>query len=248
MLTGLPHAARRARLDLFHAPFYTTPIGGPRPVVLTIHDVSHERHPEWYPYKRDPLRRAFYRRSARTAGIASSRIRSSEIRDLLPVRRASGHDRRRSARVGGDVLRRTAAAAPIRVAGVTIRAARRRPAHQTQSGDGCSRRGSAPAMRSEGTGVDAVLVGQDRGAATCCVRSLAVRRTAPRRGDLSAHWATEVDLLALYRSAVALVYPSRHEGFGLPMLEAMSCGAPVIAARSSSIPRSSATPRASGPG
>ena len=54
MLTGLPRAARRAQLDLFHAPSYTAPVGGPRPLVLTIHDISYERNPEWYPYKRDP--------------------------------------------------------------------------------------------------------------------------------------------------------------------------------------------------
>ena len=48
--------------------------------------------------------------------------------------------------------------------------------------------------------------------------------------------APEPLLLALYRSAHALVYPSRYEGFGLPLLEAMACGTPVIAARTSSIP------------
>jgi glycosyltransferase involved in cell wall biosynthesis len=48
--------------------------------------------------------------------------------------------------------------------------------------------------------------------------------------------ATEALLLALYRSATALAYPSRYEGFGLPLLEAMACGTPVIAARTSSIP------------
>jgi alpha-1,3-rhamnosyl/mannosyltransferase len=48
--------------------------------------------------------------------------------------------------------------------------------------------------------------------------------------------AGEQLLLALYRSAAALVYPSRYEGFGLPLLEAMACGVPVIASRTSSIP------------
>ena len=55
MLTGLPRAAARASLDLFHAPAYTAPFRAPRPLVVTIHDVSYERHPEWYPYRRDPM-------------------------------------------------------------------------------------------------------------------------------------------------------------------------------------------------
>jgi glycosyltransferase involved in cell wall biosynthesis len=43
-------------------------------------------------------------------------------------------------------------------------------------------------------------------------------------------------LLSLYRCATALVYPSLYEGFGLPVLEAMACGTPVIASRAASIP------------
>ena len=46
----------------------------------------------------------------------------------------------------------------------------------------------------------------------------------------------EEDLIALYHLCKAFVFPSWHEGFGLPALEAMSCGAAVIAANTSSLP------------
>jgi glycosyltransferase involved in cell wall biosynthesis len=46
----------------------------------------------------------------------------------------------------------------------------------------------------------------------------------------------EDDLVDLYRLCKLFVFPSQHEGFGLPALEAMSCGAPVIGAGNSSIP------------
>lgn len=44
------------------------------------------------------------------------------------------------------------------------------------------------------------------------------------------------DLIALYNAAEALVYPSVYEGFGMPVLEAMACGCPVITAATSSLP------------
>jgi alpha-1,3-rhamnosyl/mannosyltransferase len=54
-----------------------------------------------------------------------------------------------------------------------------------------------------------------------------VRRTGliPRR-----------DVLAIVRGSVAMLYPSRYEGFGLPVIEAMSLGAPVLAADATSLP------------
>lgn len=44
------------------------------------------------------------------------------------------------------------------------------------------------------------------------------------------------ELPALYAAATALVYPSLYEGFGLPPLEAMACGCPVIVSNTSSLP------------
>jgi glycosyltransferase involved in cell wall biosynthesis len=49
-------------------------------------------------------------------------------------------------------------------------------------------------------------------------------------------YVSDENLPALYRSAVALVYPSLFEGFGLPPLEAMACGTPVITSNTSSLP------------
>jgi glycosyltransferase involved in cell wall biosynthesis len=66
----------------------------------------------------------------------------------------------------------------------------------------------------------------------------------PRRGSGAADpaWRRTVgfvsddDLVSLYRSARALIAPSSYEGFGLPVLEAMQLGTPVIAVRASSLP------------
>jgi glycosyltransferase involved in cell wall biosynthesis len=49
-------------------------------------------------------------------------------------------------------------------------------------------------------------------------------------------YARQEHLPALYSGALALVYPSLYEGFGLPPLEAMACGTPVITSNTTSLP------------
>lgn len=49
-------------------------------------------------------------------------------------------------------------------------------------------------------------------------------------------YVADVDLATLYREAIALVFPSRYEGFGLPVAEAMAVGGRVICAQASSLP------------
>jgi glycosyltransferase involved in cell wall biosynthesis len=49
-------------------------------------------------------------------------------------------------------------------------------------------------------------------------------------------YVPDADLPVLYGAARALIHPALHEGFGLPPLEAMSCGTPVIASNRTAIP------------
>lgn len=66
------------------------------------------------------------------------------------------------------------------------------------------------------------------------------RRLAEELGIATAvRWFDEVpeaDLPLFYNAAYVLVFPSRHEGFGFPVLEALACGTPVVAFHASSIP------------
>ncbi len=63
------------------------------------------------------------------------------------------------------------------------------------------------------------------------VRELGIEKEVHLVGLVS-----DADLFALYKYALAYVFPSFYEGFGLPSLEAMQCGTPVIASRTSATP------------
>jgi glycosyltransferase involved in cell wall biosynthesis len=79
-----------------------------------------------------------------------------------------------------------------------------------------------------------VLAGPNKGLEDD-LRGLASQLGLDRRVEFAGHVSKD-DLAALYRGATALVFPSRYEGFGLPVLEAMASGTPVVAVASSSVP------------
>jgi glycosyltransferase involved in cell wall biosynthesis len=63
----------------------------------------------------------------------------------------------------------------------------------------------------------------------------AIERSPVRDRIILTDYLHDEDLCALYASCDAFIYPSLYEGFGLPPLEAMACGAPVIASRIAAI-------------
>jgi glycosyltransferase involved in cell wall biosynthesis len=68
------------------------------------------------------------------------------------------------------------------------------------------------------------------------LQRLAARFKLGARDLVLTGFVPDDDLVSLYNCTALFVFPSLHEGFGLPALEAMSCGAPVIGSNSSSIP------------
>jgi glycosyltransferase involved in cell wall biosynthesis len=233
-LDGLPRASKRANLDMFHAPAYTAPLWGVHPLVVTIHDVSYERHPEWDPYRSDRVRRWFYRRSARSADlvITDSEFSRKEIEAAYGIQ----PDRIRVVPLGVGVPFTPAAESahpgpppeerfilhvgdlhPRRNVGVLVDAL-----------------GLLRARTDELKHTVLVLAGTDRGSAaaiTAHAEALGVTDALRFVND-----SRDDQVVDLMRRASAFAYPSLYEGFGLPALEAMACGAPVIASSASSIP------------
>jgi len=227
---GLPRVAARAGVDLIHAPAYTAPFVSALPVVLTIHDVSYARHPEWYPYSRDWLRRAFYRRSARGAShvLTDSEFSRHEIEAAYRI----PGDRISVVPLGvTDEFRSSSDPLPTNVSRPFLLHVgdlheRRNLERVVAALAERHRRGAAP--------LTLVLAGVDRGMNERLVSAAAASGIGSAIVTLGP--VPESGLRALYRDAMALVYPSRYEGFGLPLLEAMASGTPVLASRAASIP------------
>jgi glycosyltransferase involved in cell wall biosynthesis len=230
--TGLPRAARRLGGDVLHCPHYTMPLVGGLPVVTTLHDATFFTHPELHL----AVKRRFFRTWTRASLVRAGRCITPSSATREELVRVAGADRDRIdvAHHGVDAARfhvpseaeRAAARAHLRVEGPylaflgTLEPRKNVPALVRAWG---ALDDAPPLVLAGGRGWDDEV---DR-----AIAALPPGREVLRPGYLP------LELLAGFLGAAeAVVYPSLGEGFGLPVLEAMACGAPVLTTRRLALP------------
>jgi glycosyltransferase involved in cell wall biosynthesis len=229
---------RKHPVDVLHVQF-TAPPFCPCPVVVSIHDLSFEHLPQTFKRRSRTQLRLTVRHSARRAarilslsehtrfdimktyGIESDRIAAIPLaapdhfctvidkRELQRVRHNYGIDRDYILSVGSIQPRKNLA--------------RLVKAYATLRGEGSPDK--LPKL---------VLVGKCAWLYDETLRTL--DELGVRDSVILTGYVPESDLPALYSSALCFVYPSYFEGFGLPPLEAMKCGTPVIVGNRTSLP------------
>jgi glycosyltransferase involved in cell wall biosynthesis len=233
--TALPLDLRRRGARLLHSPHHTTPLVSPCPRVVTVHDVTFFLIPERYPL----TRRLFFQ--------AATYLSTKRAKAILVPSHSAATDLR-------VVLHPSAAKVHITYEGVDPAF---RPIDATESARVCGRHGLLPGylfslgtlepgknrstllralrrLRDEGRDLQLAIAGQ-RGWGDEAMEG-ELSRLGLRAHVRFTGYVPETDLPALYSAASVFVFPSLHEGFGLPALEALACGTPVVTSNRSALP------------
>jgi glycosyltransferase involved in cell wall biosynthesis len=213
----LRRALRLDTLDAIHFPLSVMlpPVRDHPPAAATVHDLQHELYPQFFSRAELAYRRLVYGQT-----IAASRI----------VIAISEHARQALlAKYGLDPERVVAIPLGIDHERLTPGDAEREPfllypANPWRHKNHARLYEAFALVRRERPELRLVLTGTGHDA-------VALPEGVESRGRVSFD-----DLITLYRTASALVFPSLYEGFGLPPLEAMACGCPAAVSNSSSLP------------
>jgi glycosyltransferase involved in cell wall biosynthesis len=228
---GLPKLLRSVGATIHHGPHYTMPERSPIPCAVTIHDCTFFDHPEWHVRSKAAFFRRAIRRAAQGAGvlICVSQTTAERLHANCPVQ------------------------APVVVAPHGVDHARFAPDEPAAGADRAALAGlgvpdERPLVVFIGTleprkGVAGLVAAFDRIAASDpdvvlvlggqagwgldeTERALGAARHRDR--IVRTGYLPDTAVPALLRRAAAVAYPALEEGFGLPALEALACGAPVV--------------------
>jgi glycosyltransferase involved in cell wall biosynthesis len=224
----VPRALREARADIAHFTNYTAPLRLDLPYLVTVHDMSLALLPWCYTWKMRLIVPRVLPRVARRARLVLAP--SASTRD--DVVRLLGIDPGR--------VRVIPHAAPRGFDPPGARPDSREPPYFLFVGNLEPRKNLARALRAFARVAPAlpdhrfVIAGAPGWKYEDVLREAARPDLAPRvelRG-----YVAEDQLPSLYRNAVAFVYPSLYEGFGMPVIEAMACGTPVLTSNVAALP------------
>jgi glycosyltransferase involved in cell wall biosynthesis len=228
---GFPALLRSTGVRLHHGPHYTMPARAPVPCVVTIHDCTFFDHPEWHLRTKAAFFRQAIRYAARRAAtiVCVSQTTADRLRAVCDVRARvvvapHGVDHDRFA-----ALEPSPGADRAALDALGVPAGRRLVVFV---GTLEPRKGVVPLIgafdRVADAHTDAVLVlgGQAGWGMDETDRALA----AARHGDriIQTGYLPDPAVPALLRQAAVVAYPALEEGFGLPALEALACGAPLV--------------------
>jgi glycosyltransferase involved in cell wall biosynthesis len=229
----LPGILREVKPDLVHFTNYLAPLAGPVPYVVSFHDMSLALLPQFHTLKKRLLTSSLIPAVARGARMILTPSESTR-RDVVRLLRVDAGRVRVIPYAAGPAFRPV----PLAPEHLEARHGIRAP-YFLYVGTLEPRKNLAGALRAFASVADGlpgcrfVIVGQ-RGWRYGEVLREAARPALRGRVDFLGYVA-EDRLPDLYAHALALVYPSLYEGFGLPVVESMACGTPVLTSRSSSL-------------
>jgi glycosyltransferase involved in cell wall biosynthesis len=210
------------RGDLFYSPGYNAPLFCRAPFVITIHDLNHLDRPE----NSSALKRLYYATLLRRAVHRAQRVLTVSEFSRGRILDWSGVSAGKVVIVGNGVgAEFHPDVEPMRLSQPYLLCATSRKRHKNDF------RVVEAFARAKLEGMLLVFTGETETALSACIQRHRLNGKVQFTGLVSSE-----KMPSLYRGAEAVVFASLYEGFGLPVVEAMACGTPVVTSITSALP------------